>query len=135
MSCEGESGLESDTIAVPGTRWRSPVRRVLVRGPSMAPTLRDGDVLLVWALRRPRPRPGSVVVVELPGQRGLGVKRLDVIKADGSAWIEGDNPFGSTDSRQFGVVPAADLRGRALLRLWPRPGRIGSKPPQGPDAD
>src|SRR5690348_12910846 len=85
--------LASDTIAVAETRWRTPVRRVLVQGPSMAPTLRHGDQLLAWTLRRPRPGAGSVVVVELPGGRGLGVKRVRMVNSDGSVWLEGDNPF------------------------------------------
>ena len=101
----------------------------------MAPALRDGDVLLVWMPGRPRPRPGAVLVVDLPGERGLGVKRLRMIHPDGAAWLEGDNPFGSTDSRQFGLVDAGSLRGRVLLRLWPRPGRIPARPPDGPGAD
>jgi signal peptidase I len=114
------------------TRWRSPVRRVLVHGPSMVPALRDGDQLLAWTLPRPRPGAGAVVVVDLPGGRGLGVKRVRVVNPDGSVWLEGDNPFGSTDSRAFGPVPAPLLRGRVLLRLWPRPGRVGSRGPEGP---
>ena len=90
----------------------------------MAPTLRHGDQVLVWWSRRPRPRPGTVVVVALPAERGLGVKRLRAVEPDGRLWVEGDNEAGSTDSRQFGGVPGAALRGRVLLRIWPRPGRI-----------
>jgi len=77
-----------------------------------------------------------VVLVELPGERGLGIKRLHGVEASGQLWVEGDNPAGSTDSRQFGAVPAAALRGRVVLRLWPRPGRIpasaGSNGPSRP---
>lgn len=98
-----------------------------MRGPSMAPTLRHGETLLVW-LRRPRRlRLGAVVVVDLPGA-GLAVKRVLGVRPDGAVWIEGDNPFGSTDSRQFGALPAAAVRGRALVRLWP-PGRVRVRPP------
>ena len=100
----------------------------------MAPAVRDGDVLLVWGPRRPRPRPGAVIVVDLPGERGLGVKRLRMVHPDGAAWVEGDNPFGSTDSRQFGLVAPAQQRGRVLIRLWPRPGRVAGRHPDGPGA-
>jgi nickel-type superoxide dismutase maturation protease len=131
-----ELGYERDTIAVPRTRWSSPLRRVLVRGPSMAPALHDGDQLLVWLRPRRCPPVGTVVVVDLPGERGVGIKRLRSVAPDGSLWVQGDNPFGSTDSRQFGVIPAAALRGRVLLRLWPRPGVVSVRPaPDGPGDD
>ncbi|MDQ1747156.1 MAG: hypothetical protein QOD07_1419 [Frankiaceae bacterium] len=84
----------------------------------MAPALRHGDHLLV--VRGRRPRPGAVVVVRLP-EGPLAVKRF-VRNVDGGAlWVEGDNPFGSTDSRTLGPVPAAALAGVAVARLWPRP--------------
>lgn len=37
----------------------------------------------------------------------------------GHVWLEGDNPLNSTDSRNFGSVPAGLIRGRAVFRLWP----------------
>lgn len=96
------------------------LRRVLVHGPSMVPTLRHGDQLLVWWA--PRARVGDVVVADLP-DRGPAVKR--VVRADGErVWLEGDNPFGSTDSRTLGELPRSVLRGRVLLRIWPRPGVV-----------
>ena len=105
-----------------------PLRRVRVVGPSMVPALRHGDVLLV---RRTRvgsvPKPGSVVVVALP-ERPLGVKRLTRVEPDGRVWVEGDNPFGSTDSRELGALPADCVRGRVVGRVWPRPGNV---PPRG----
>jgi len=95
-----------------------------VTGPSMAPALRHGDQLLVdvRAVRRP-PRAGDVVVVRLP-DRPLSVKRVTRLEGDGTLWVEGDNPFGSTDSRDLGGVPLDAVVGRVLARLWPRPGRI-----------
>src|SRR3954463_10480299 len=121
--------LASDTIAV-----RSPLRRVLVTGPSMAPTVRHGDQLLVAvrSVRRP-PRAGDVVIVRLP-DRPLSVKRVVRVDAEGSVWVEGDNSFGSTDSRDLGAVPAHAVTGRVLGRLWPRPGRIPPAPSR-PAAD
>ena len=53
---------------------RLPYRRIRVRGPSMAPTLKDGDVVL--ARRTDVPQTGDVVVVtwvNRPGQ--LSIKR------------------------------------------------------------
>lgn len=101
-----------------------PLRRVLVRGPSMVPTLRHGDHLLVrrHAPRRPL-RPGELVVVALP-DGVLAVKRLTRVEPDGRVRVEGDNPLASTDSRTLGALPAEAVRGRVLLRTWPRPGRV-----------
>jgi nickel-type superoxide dismutase maturation protease len=106
---------------------------VLVEGPSMVPTLRHGDQVVVWWARHPRPGEGAVVLVDLPDARGLGIKRISAVEASGRLWLEGDNPAGSTDSRHFGTVPASALLGRVLLRLWPHPGRVrrsnGPSPP------
>src|SRR4051794_22071536 len=115
--------LASDTIAV-----RSPLRRVLVTGPSMAPAIHHGDQLLVDVRRVRRPaRAGDVIVVRLP-ERPLSVKRVVRLEGGGEVWVEGDNPFGSTDSRDLGAVPSGDVIGRVIVRLWPRPGRIPRAP-------
>ncbi|MEV6602569.1 MULTISPECIES: S26 family signal peptidase [unclassified Kutzneria] len=96
-----------------------PLRRLRVRGPSMAPTLKDGDVLLVNFRRRPTA--GAIVLVrwrQRPEQ--LSVKRA--VDQRGEQWfVVGDNQFGSTDSRDLGP---ADVLGVATWRLWPRPGRL-----------
>src|SRR3954447_15347780 len=121
----GSVGYSSDTIPV-----RSPLRRVLVTGPSMAPAIRHGDQLLVDV--RPERRPthaGDVVVVRLP-DRPLSVKRVGRVESDGSVWVEGDNSFGSTDSRDLGAVPREAVVGRILLRLWPHPGRLPPAQPR-----
>ena len=94
---------------------RLPLGRVLVRGRSMEPTLRDGDHLLVrWG---GAPRPGRLVVVRWPG-RPLSVKRAGVLADDGW-WVERDNPAEGVDSWQVGPVPPDDMLGTVLLRLWP----------------
>ena len=104
---------------------RSRVRRVLVQGPSMAPALRHGDQVLVLFTRRAA-KPGAVVVVSLPDGT-LAVKRLSRVDADGRVWVEGDNPFGSTDSRTLGALPGEAVHGRVLVRLWP-PGYVRTSP-------
>ena len=101
------------------------VRRVEVGGDSMRPTLEPGDRLLV--LRRAKARPGDLVTVPDPrdGSRTV-VKRVASVSADGVV-VVGDNPSQSTDSRVFGAVPAASVRGRVVYRYHPdhRRGRIG----------
>ena len=98
---------------------------MLVQGPSMAPALRHGDQLLVMFSSR-RPRPGAVVVVALPDGT-LAVKRLMRRDPDGQVWVEGDNPYGSTDSKKLGRLPADAVLGRVLLRVWP-PGYVRTSP-------
>lgn len=100
-------------------RWaRWSLRIVAVSGESMTPTLRPGDACLVlWGARA---RPGDVVVARLPG-RPLGVKRAELVDADGSVWLGSDNAGAGTDSATFGAVPASDVLGRVLARYWPSP--------------
>ncbi len=93
----------------------SGVGRVVVRGRSMEPTLRDGDHLLVrWGAR---PRPGRLVVVRWPG-RPLSVKRAALLAPDGW-WVERDNPADGVDSWQLGPVAPSDVVAVVVLRLWP----------------
>ncbi|TCO65734.1 S26 family signal peptidase [Actinocrispum wychmicini] len=86
-----------------------PIRRVTVRGPSMAPTLKDGDVVLVR--RSSRAKVGDIVLVRWAGRPGqLSVKR---VKEPGY-FVVGDNPYASTDSRQLGP---AEVVGVVITRL------------------
>jgi phage repressor protein C with HTH and peptisase S24 domain len=98
------------------------LRLAVVSGPSMVPTLRDGDRVLVRIGERGLPV-GRIVLVELPG-RPLSVKRLRSVEPDGSVQVEGDNPYGSTDSRAFGALPASAVKGVVLARIWPRPRQL-----------
>ena len=94
------------------------MRAVLVEGPSMQPTLRAGDCLLV---RRPRRvRVGSVVVARFPERPDLLVVKRAVRPVDGLWWVEGDNPAGTDDSRRYGP---AEVVGVVVLRYWPLPPR------------
>jgi nickel-type superoxide dismutase maturation protease len=93
-----------------------PWRRAVVRGPSMSPTLSDGDVVLISL--RARPRPGAVVLVRWPQRPGqLSIKRA-VGRHGCGWWVVGDNPDGSTDSRHLGT---AELSAVVFARLYPHP--------------
>lgn len=93
---------------------RLPYRRIRVRGPSMAPTLHDGDVVLA---RRGAPaRAGDVVVVSWAARPDqLSIKRA-VRPDDGGWFVVGDNEPASTDSRELG--PAV-VHGVVRRRIWP----------------
>ncbi len=115
------------------TRWL--VVPWSVEGPSMEPTLREGDRVIVDLLtfRRREPHEGDVVLIEGPGGVEL-VKR--VAEGDSVATLPppslapnsaleptfivlGDNRAASRDSRSFGPVPRHSIRGRIVWRYWP----------------
>ena len=83
-----------------------------IEGESMAPTYNPGATLL--GLRWFRPRSGQVVVAAHGGR--LLVKRLVKLDEQG-AWLEGDNPGRSTDSRHFGAISPKELQARIIARL------------------
>jgi phage repressor protein C with HTH and peptisase S24 domain len=92
-----------------------PWQTVRVVGPSMVPTLYDGDVVIVR--HGARIRTGDVVLARfrsLPDR--YVVKRAE--SPDGDGWLlRSDNELAGGDSRSHGV---ADVLARVVLRL---PGR------------
>jgi phage repressor protein C with HTH and peptisase S24 domain len=95
-----------------------PWQRVDVSGPSMSPTLRHGDVLIVR--HGARVRAGNVVLARfrsLPDR--LVVKR--VVRTDGDGWwLASDNPLAGGDSETHGT---ADVLARVTWRVRPGPPR------------
>jgi nickel-type superoxide dismutase maturation protease len=85
------------------------LRRIVVEGASMMPTFPDGTTLL--AVRRWRAvRVGDVVVAPDPREPGRLLLKRCVARQGGLLDIRGDNPSFSTDSRNFGLVPARQVR-------------------------
>jgi nickel-type superoxide dismutase maturation protease len=106
-----------------------PTRWVVARvtGPSMSPTVRHGDRLLVRRVRRADDvRPGDVVLARFPARPELLVVKRVVRAVEGGHWVQGDNPLVTDDSRAFG--PAVVV-GRVVGRLWPSPHRLPPAPP------
>ena len=118
----------------------------LVSGDSMVPSFHNNDYLIVDELsyRFREPAQGDVVifrspvepskylikrVMGLPGEtvefsfpeKLSAVQGLtnSVILKDGEYFVEGDNRNESFDSRYWGPLPRANIKGRAFLRLWP----------------
>jgi SOS-response transcriptional repressor LexA len=84
----------------------------------MHPTLREGDRLLVSYRRRVVP--GDLVLVQLPGDRPVAVKRA--VRAEPGGWfVERDNPREGVDSWSIGPIEPAAVVGVVLARLAPRP--------------
>ncbi|MBN3326074.1 IMP1L protease, partial [Atractosteus spatula] len=114
---------------------------VACSGPSMEPTIQDYDVVFSERLSRHfyRIEKGDIVISKSPFDPKMNIcKRViglegdkvctsgpsDVFKTHtyvpkGHVWLEGDNHRNSTDSRSYGPVPYALIRGRVCLKLWP----------------
>jgi nickel-type superoxide dismutase maturation protease len=112
-------------LVLVGAVWwlRGRVRHVAVSGSSMLPTLAPGDRLVLLRTTA-RPRVGQLALAFDPREptREL-LKRVHAV-ADGMVELRGDNPSASTDSRQFGRVPAADVVAGPAWRYAPS-GRTG----------
>jgi hypothetical protein len=81
--------------------------RFCARGWSMAPFVRDGDLITVSPFRRARPGVGDVVAFLRPGTGNVVVHR--VVARRGRDWfIQGDGVPGHAD----GLVPPENLLGR-----------------------
>jgi len=89
---------------------RALVRRVA--GDSMAPTLAAGQ--LVVAVGPATPCVGQVVILLHDGLEKI--KRVQQVRP-GQIFVVGDHAAHSTDSRTFGWVDIAQVRGRVI---WPR---------------
>ena len=117
-----DADLPAERPAPLATRWA--VARVT--GPSMSPTVRHGDRLLVRRVGPGEPvRRGEVVLARFPSRPELLVVKRVRRTVPGGHWVEGDNPFVTDDSRAFGT---AVVVGRVLGRLTPRPGRLPPPP-------
>ena len=94
-----------------------PVTRLRIVGPSMEPTLANGDW---WLVRRGvSVRAGDVALLVHPLRPdALIVKRLDH-RDDSGWWVLGDNAAESEDSRQFGAVPDRNIVGRLWFKYGP----------------
>lgn len=130
---------------------RGPWRAEVAEG-SMASSLLPGDWLFLDPTSRRWPRPGSIVVIREPGTGILAIKRVAARGVRGAvagvggsgtggsaeaglerlehplgsreAWLLGDAPADSIDSRTYGPLDADALVARAWFRYGP-PGRIG----------
>lgn len=101
----------------------------------MLPTLNAaGDIVLMDRIS-PRfglVKVGDVVICKSPTDPTQTVcKRVAALEGDiipgahratvpqGHVWLLGDNPDNSTDSRYYGAVPAALIKGRVFCRIYP----------------
>uniref|UniRef100_A0A383VE91 Peptidase S26 domain-containing protein n=1 Tax=Tetradesmus obliquus TaxID=3088 RepID=A0A383VE91_TETOB len=113
-----------------------------VDGPSMFPTFTGrGDWVVAEALPglSDRVQVGDVVISTRPIQADENIiKRVTAVQGQtvnvdkagsiapvqiqvppGHVWLQGDNLILSRDSREYGPVPLALVKGRVVAQLWP----------------
>ncbi|KAG7099410.1 hypothetical protein E1B28_001263 [Marasmius oreades] len=61
--------------------------------------------------------PGDTICVDPTGEKAPSTEHVVIPK--GHIWISGDNSAYSRDSREYGPVPMALVRGRLYARVWP----------------
>lgn len=83
-----------------------------IAGDSMAPTFKNGQIIL--AVQSWRPKLDDVVIVR-HGEREK-IKRLAKVRA-GEVYVLGDNLANSTDSRAFGWLDKTVVKAKVI---WPR---------------
>ncbi len=126
----------------------------LVSGDSMLPSFHNNDYLIVDEISyrfRP-PARGEVVVFRSPVEPSKYlIKRItglpgetvhfsfpqettpitglatELTLANEEYFVQGDNNAASFDSRYWGALPRENIKGRALIQLWP-PSKIGFVP-------
>jgi signal peptidase I len=115
--CKRVMGLPGDIVTKPSSRIGSNRLEDMLHGRRRAAALRQtseaGDTTFPLFLETEQER----LRRNNRNKRRLLSSGLQV--PDGHIWVEGDNPWNSSDSRNYGTVPASLIMGRVLLRLWP----------------
>jgi signal peptidase I len=117
---------------------------IVVRGQSMMPTLLEGEKVLARRVQGQTVRSGDIVILRVPvlgtdgtPNRYTAVKRVAATAGDplppflppqtttgseplpaGHLAVLGDNMTASADSRQWGLVPAANVLAKVVRTLY-----------------
>lgn len=59
--------------------------------------------------------PGDYVMIHTPGSGNDTMIQVP----EGHCWLAGDNQMHSRDSRDYGPIPLALIRGKVTWRMWP----------------
>ncbi len=92
-----------------------PLLKFRISGPSMLPTYKQGDRILVCPWMR-HIEMNDIIALFAPESDRVMIKR--VTKKQGSLFfVEGDNKQESTDSRVFGMIGKDRVLGRVIYRF------------------
>lgn len=91
---------------------------IRVSGNSMAPQFTDGKLIIVRQnrLTNRKPAAGDIIVVTNPLTNRLNIKRCSAVYED-SVFVTGTNLPESTDSRHFGRISIADIKGWVWIKI------------------
>ncbi|XP_034536215.1 mitochondrial inner membrane protease subunit 1 [Notolabrus celidotus] len=112
---------------------------VVCSGPSMQPTIVNHDIVFSERISRHlcKIEKGDIIIAKCPSDPNMNIcKRVMALEGDkvcvsgpsdlfkthtyvpkGYVWLEGDNLRNSTDSRNYGPIPYALIRGRVCLKV------------------
>lgn len=113
--CKRVAGLPGDIVTKPSSRLGGERTNAMLHGGREGRSLSQGYSALDLGIELDRKRRNRRTKRHLLNS---GIK-----VPSGHIWVEGDNPWNSSDSRNYGAVPASLIMGRVLLRLWPLRGR------------
>ena len=94
------------------------LRKFIVSGNSMSPTLKSGKTILASSLPYlfTNPKKGDVIICKDPRNGRILIKRI--AKAGKNSYFAyGDNQYESTDSRQFGPISRRAIVGKVIYTL------------------
>lgn len=91
-----------------------PLKKFVIAGSSMIPTLNNNDSVLVLSYILTSPKIGDIVVA-MHGEKHI-IKRITKIKGN-TFFLSGENTLESTDSRRFGFVNRHDIIGKVILKF------------------
>ncbi|KAL3915321.1 MAG: hypothetical protein SGILL_005709 [Bacillariaceae sp.] len=117
--CKRVLGLPGDVVVKPTTRrgadkleWKHDIMPMLNQHASSSSS---SSTTSIPTKRKPSLPPLQANIASL--KRGRSVSTLR--GPDGHLCVEGDNPWNSNDSRNYGPIPAALIVGRVICRIWP----------------
>ncbi len=94
-----------------------PIRLYRVRGASMFPLLQEGDIVCVTNALARSVKPGDVVVLLHPFERGrILIKKVGKCERD-EIWVESTVAGTGADSHTFGAVAQSHILGKAVCIL------------------